>query len=613
MSKKIRIADYIVQLLEGAGVRDAFLVTGGGAMHLNDAFGRSKLLKYTACHHEQACAMAADSYFRMSGRMAAVNVTTGPGGTNAITGVYGAYVDSLAMFVVSGQVKWETLVASTNLPLRQLGDQEVNITDIVKPITKYSVLIKDPKMIRYEIEKALHIARSGRPGPVWVDIPMNIQGALVDPDELLAYTIDSPNGFTEHKESPLTGAALSGAIDLLFSKLMVAKRPVILAGGGVRISGAYSAFLELIDALNIPVVTAWNAHDLIWNDHPLYAGRPGTIGDRAGNFAVQNSDFLVVLGSRLNIRQISYNWGSFARHAYKAMIDIDAAELSKPTLKIDLPIHSDLLDFMTLAGRLVRDRKLPEFSKWLQWCRERVQQYPVVLPDYWKSKDVNPYCFVDSLFNLLPENELVVTGDGTACVVTFQAAKIKKGQRLFTNSGCASMGYDLPAAIGAYVAMKPDRLVCIAGDGSIQMNLQELQTIVHFGMNVKIFVLNNRGYHSIRQTQRNFFPDNIVGCGLESGLSFPNITELGKVYGFGTRTIFNHSELTQKISETLDTPGPQICEVFLDLEQQFSPKLTSRKLPDGRMITSPLEDLAPFLPREELRKNMLVPLLEDNV
>lgn len=609
MARQIRVADYIVQLLEGAGIVDAFLVTGGGAMHLNDAFGRSRLIKFTACHHEQACAMAAESYSRMSGKLAAVNVTTGPGGTNAVTGVYGAFVDSLGMVVISGQVKWETLVASTDLPLRQLGDQEVNIVEIVKPITKYAVLINDPSMVRYEVEKALYLAKTGRPGPVWVDVPMNIQGALVDPDSLKSFTPEPPSNRTDH--TPLGGTDLAIEVDTVIKRLMTSKRPIILAGGGVRIAGAYGEFLELVEALGIPVATAWNAHDLIWNDHPLYAGRPGTIGDRGGNFAVQNSDFLLVLGSRLNIRQISYNWKSFARNAFKVMVDVDHAELKKPTLKIDQPIHADLKAFIKEALIKLKTQKLPDYSDWIMWCKARVAKYPVVLPDYWESKDVNPYCFVDRLFAALPEDELIVTGDGTACVVTFQAAKIKKGQRLYTNSGCASMGYDLPAAIGAYIANEPERLICITGDGSIQMNLQELQTIIHFKMNIKIFVLNNRGYHSIRQTQRNFFPDNIVGCGLESGLSFPEITELGRIYGFGTRTIRNHSEMEQKIEETLNSPGAQICEVILDLNQQFSPKLSSRKLDDGRMVTSPLEDLAPFLSREELRDNMIVPLIEE--
>ena len=607
---KVRVADYIVSLLKENGITDVFLVTGGGAMHLNDAFGRNKEFRYTACHHEQACAIAAESYFRMSGRMAAVNVTTGPGGTNALTGVYGAHVDSLAMFVVSGQVKWETLAVSTDLPLRQLGDQEVNIIEMAKPITKYAVLLDDPKKVRYEIEKALFLAKNGRPGPVWVDVPMNIQGAMVDPRELVGF--DSGVEKVDHNsDGRLTGKQLDKPIDQLVKKLLEAKRPVILCGYGVRIADAYPEFLELIEKLKIPVTTAWNAHDMIWNEHPYYAGRPGTVGDRAGNFAVQNSDFLLVLGSRLNIRQISYNWQSFARHAYKVMVDVDWAELKKPTLNIQLPIHADLKDFIKEMLTRASTVSLPDYSDWVKWCKVRVEKYKTVLPEYWKTKDVNPYCFVEELFRQLPEEELVVTGDGTACVVSFQASTIKKNQRLYTNSGCAAMGYDLPAAIGAYQAKNPKRLISITGDGSIQMNIQELQSLVHAKMNIKIFVLNNRGYHSIRQTQQNYFPDNVVGCGTESGLSFPEITKLAEVYGLGTHVIRNHEEMAKVISETLQSSGPQLCEVILDLNQQFAPKLASRKLEDGRMVSSPLEDLYPFLPRAEFRENMVVPLWED--
>jgi acetolactate synthase-1/2/3 large subunit len=355
----------------------------------------------------------------------------------------------------------------------------------------------------------------------------------------------------------------------------------------------------------VPVVTNWNAHDALWNDHPLYSGRPGTIGDRAGNFVVQNADFVLVLGSRLNIRQVSYNWESFAKNAKKAMVDIDFAEIKKPTLKIDYPIHANLQNFFPAALKTISKMTPVDRTAWLSWCKSRVEKYDVVLPEYWNSDSVNPYCFARELFNQLKENELVVTGDGTACVVTFQAAKIKKGQRLYTNSGCASMGYDLPGAIGAYVATQPDRLICIAGDGSIQMNIQELQTIVHNKMNIKIFVLNNRGYHSIRQTQQSYFPDNVIGCGVESGLSFPDICKLSEVYGFKSRRIENHQGLATGIAATLNSVGPEVCEIILDLNQQFSPKLTSRKLDDGKMVSSPLEDMAPFLSREELKENMI--------
>jgi acetolactate synthase-1/2/3 large subunit len=351
---------------------------------------------------------------------------------------------------------------------------------------------------------------------------------------------------------------------------------------------------------------------VLWEDHPLYVGRPGTVGDRTGNFAVQNADFLLVLGSRLNIRQISYNWKSFAREAFTVMIDADEAELKKPTLEIDLPIHADLKEAIETLLRLEPDSSTPAHRSYLGWCLERRRRYPAVLPEYWTdAENVNPYCFADELFRQLPEGQPVVTGDGTACVVTFQAAGLKKGQRLYTNSGCASMGYDLPGAIGACIALGRKPLVCLAGDGSIMMNVQELSTIAHHRLPIKIFLLNNRGYHSIRQTQQNFFKDNIVGCGTESGLTFPDMGKLAAAHGLPYSRIEDHSGLKSGIEAFLSGEGPGLCEVVLDLRQQFSPKLSSRKLEDGRMVSSPLEDLYPFLDREELAENMLIAPWDD--
>jgi len=594
----IRVADYIAQVLANRGIRDVFLVTGGGAMHLNDAFGRHPDLRYTCFHHEQACAMAAESYYRLTNRLPVVNVTTGPGGTNAITGVYGAWTDSIGMLVISGQVKWETVVRSTNLPLRQLGDQEIDIVNLVQEITKYSVMVTKPESIRYHLEKALYLARSGRPGPCWLDIPMNVQGAKIDPNSLKGY------GPQEDHFEFISTALEENCLDII-NRLKDSKRPVIYVGAGVRLSGAYSDFLELIQRWRIPVVTAWNAHDLVWNDHPYYIGRPGTVGDRAGNFAVQNSDFLLVLGSRLNIRQVSYNWENFAPRAFKVIVDIDEAELNKPTLKPDLPIHADLKDVL----KILLLKELPqdiEHKNWLNWCLVRKQKYPAVLPEYWlKESFVNPYCFADELFRHLNDDDIVVTGDGTACVTTFQAAFIKKGQRLYTNSGCASMGYDLPAAIGACIASNKQRVICIAGDGSIQMNIQELQTIVGYSLPIKIFILNNQGYHSIRQTQQNYFADNIVGCGPESGVTLPSFEKLAFAYDIPYRSCSNHNDLANSITDNINSDGPQICEIVLDLEQGFEPKLSSRRLEDGSMVSSPLEDMYPFLSREELNSNMI--------
>jgi acetolactate synthase-1/2/3 large subunit len=603
----IRVADYIAETLASRGIGHVFMVTGGGAMHLNDAFGRCKQIEVVCCHHEQACAIAAESYFRLSNRLAAVNVTTGPGGTNAITGVYGAHVDSLGMIVISGQCKWETLVRSTHLPLRQLGDQEVDIVRMVEGITKYAKLIETPDTVRYHLERALHLATSGRPGPVWLDVPINVQAAKIAPETLRGY--DAAEDTDDWECTSLDQACTD-----ILRRLAAAERPVIYAGSGVRLSNRHAEFLHLLDRLGVPVVTAWNSNDLVPDAHPCYAGRPGSVGNRAGNFAVQNSDVLLILGCRLNIRLVSYNWENFARQAYKIWVDIDAAELKKPTVRPDMPVHASLGDLIPRLLDRVALGGFPaeRFTGWRQWCKERLALYPVVEQSYWTdAQNVNPYCFMDRLFSHARSDETIVTADGTACVAAFQVARIGPGMRLYHNSGAAPMGYELPGAIGAAFAQGAGkRVVCIAGDGSIMMNLQELQTIVGRRLPVKTFVLSNHGYHSIRQTQQAFFRDNVIGCGTDSGLSFPDWGRIAHAFGMPFFRITTHEELDAAISQTLEMDGPTLCEVVLDMRQPFAPKLSSRKLEDGRMVTAPLEDMAPFLPREELKQNMFVPLVE---
>ena len=604
----MRVADYVAQLLVDHGVTDVFMVTGGGAMHLNDALGGHPGLKVLPCHHEQACAMAAESYARLSGRLCAVNVTSGPGGTNALTGVFGAWTDSVPLLVISGQAKRETMVGSTDLPLRQLGDQEIDIVRIMSSVTKYAAVIDEPRDVRKQVERALWEATNGRPGPAWLDIPIDVQSALIDPAELDRFDPASVGG---DSAAPLTGSDLDAQVDQMLVAVAAAERPVVLAGGGVRAAGTHGEFLRFVDGLGVPVVTGWNAHDLLWDDHELYAGRPGTVGTRPGNFAVQNADLLIVLGSRLNIRQVGYAWATWARCARVIMVDVDAAELAKPTLHVDQPVHADLREFFASALPKLESRRGRAHGGWLAWCRQRLQDYPAVLPDYAASSSVNPYVFVDRLTHLLPTGQVTVCGDGTACVVTFQAAHVKPGQRLYTNSGAASMGYDLPAAVGAAVALGRDRsVVCLAGDGSMMMNVQELATIRGHDLNVKVFVLNNAGYHSIRQTQNNYFPGHEVGCGTESGVWFPQFERLAAAFEIPFSRVASNEGLDAVLAHVLAAPGPQLCEVVLDLDQQFAPKAASRILPDGRMVSAPLEDLAPFLDRDELRSNMLVPLLE---
>lgn len=600
----MKVSDYIADTLAKHSIKHVFMITGGGAMHLNNSLGKHPNLECIFNHHEQACAMAAESYARLTRNIAVVCVTSGPGGTNAITGVLGAWLDSIPMIVISGQVRYDTTVRSTGLNLRQLGDQEFDIVNSVTNMTKYAVMVTKPQEIRYHLERALYLAKTGRPGPCWIDVPLNIQGAEIDENDLMPYN---------HEEDirELPPSVPKDTAREIIDRISLSKRPVLLAGSAVRSSGAHENFLKVVDLLNIPVVTAWNAHDCIHDDHRLYYGRPGTVGDRAGNFIVQNSDLLIVLGCRLNIRQISYSWNAFAREAFKIIVDIDPLELRKPTVKPDIPVYADLSDFIGAMIEELPTTGLEAKEEWLEWCRIRKRRYPVVLKEYWERKDlVNPYCFVESLSRYLPEGQVTVTGDGTACVCTFQAAYIKKGQRLYTNSGCASMGYDLPSAIGASIASGRSRIVCITGDGSIQMNIQELQTIAHHRLPIKIFVLNNQGYHSIRQTQENFFGRPLVGCDRESGVSFPDMERVAYAYQIPFVRCSKHAELDSCISAALEGDHPSVCEVKLTPDQAFAPRVSSYRLPDGRIVSRPLEDMAPFLDRKEFENNMLIPELE---
>lgn len=600
----MKLSDYVAQKVVELGLRHVFMVTGGGAMHLNHSLGTHEDLKCIFNHHEQACAIAAEAYYRVHNKLALVNVTSGPGGTNAITGVYGAYVDSVGMIILSGQVKYETTVRSTGLPLRQYGDQELDIEQLVRPITKYCAMVTDPLTIRYHIEKSFYLATHGRPGPCWLDIPLDVQGAQIDPSVL-------PGFNSAEFDEPWEQTNIATAAEKIFEIISKAQRPVVFAGSGIRLSGKWAAFIKFIEKLGVPAVTGWNAHDTIWNTHPCYAGRPGTVGDRAGNFAVQNADVLLILGSRLNIRQVSYNWHSFARNAYKIWIDIDSFELRKPSVSADLPIVADLAKLLPVLAGHPHEGPTMVQKEWLKWCKERLAYYPVVLPEYRQRDVINPYYFMEVLFEQLKENQIIVAGNGSACVMSFQAASLKQGQRLWTNSGCASMGYDLPAAIGACKASENSEIICLAGDGSIMMNLQELQTIVGNYLPIKIFLINNDGYLSIFQTHRNFFNGVEVGCGPKSGVSLPNFGRLCHAFGLTYYRCASVSEMKETISLTLATAGPVLCEIIVDSNQNFSPKLGSKQLQDGRIISPPLEDLSPFLSREELGANMLIDLIED--
>ena len=597
---KMKVAQYIADFLVKQGVTDVFTVTGGGAMHLNDALGHKEGLHSTYNHHEQACSIAAEGYARATGKVAAVCVTSGPGGTNAITGVLGGWQDSIPMFIISGQVKRETTTWSTDVPLRQLGDQEFQIVDTVKTMTKYAVMITEPNEIRYHLEKAWYLCMNGRKGPVWLDIPLDVQAAPIETEELKGFDVSE----LEAKENPVYDTALTEEI---FSRLQAAKRPVVFAGTGIRLGEAYDEFLQLIDKLGIPVVTAWNAHDVLWDEHPLYCGRPGTVGTRGGNFVVQNSDLLLVLGCRLNIRQISYNYHDFAKQAYKIVVDIDEAELRKPTVKVDLPVHANVKDAMRALLMADYPGTTEQQKEWLAWARAINQKYPATLPSYYKKETpINPYVFITKLSQQLTEGDDIICGNGSACVITFQAAELKKEQRLFTNSGCAAMGYGFPAALGVCVAREGKRVICIDGDGSFQMNLQELQTVVYNQLNMKLIIINNNGYHSIRQTQTNLFKgEPLVGVCDGNGLSFPDFEKLAYAYGIPYVRIDSLDNVEEGLSKLLNTEGPVLCEAIVDEKQNFEPKLSSKVLPDGRIVSPPIDDMFPFLPKEEYEANHL--------
>lgn len=601
---KIRVADYIAEFLVNHSIDTVFTVVGGGAMHLNDGFGHNPNLKCIYNHHEQACSIAAEGYYRISNKLPVVCVTTGPGGTNALTGVLGAYLDSIPMLVISGQVKYEMTVDSTGLDMRQLGDQEWKIVTTVDTMTKYAQMITNPNEIKHALEKALYIATHGRPGPCWIDIPLDIQGAIIDTDNLIEFKEEEDVNINLGK--PVT----KQVIDEVIFKLKNAKRPVIYAGSAIRTNNAYDEFLRVINKLNIPIVNAWNATDSLEYNNKLTVGCGGSFGDRAANFAVQNSDLIMSLGCRLSTRQVSFAYDSWAREAYKIMVEIDEAEIKKPTLDIDMPINSDIKEFLVKFDEVLHDEYSDyefNYSNWVKQCNIWKEKYPVCDKSKYEQKNkINVYAFLDTLSKHMKENEQIVVANGSACAC-IHGYKLKKGQRLIVNSGVASMGYDLPAACGACFGINKNRLVCVSGDGSIQMNLQELQTIVHHKLPIKLFVINNNGYQSIRITQRSFFEKPFVGIGGDSGdVSFPQMEKIAKAYGIPYIKCNNIENLDETVQKTLDSDEYIMCEIFVDTEQEFEPKSASKKLPDGRMVSAPLEDMKPFLSREELEENMII-------
>lgn len=610
-----RLADYVADFLVNHEIKDCFMITGGGAIHLNDALGHHEGIRCTYNHHEQACAMAAESYARVNNRMAAVCVTTGPGGTNAITGVLGGWLDSIPMFVISGQVRYDTTARymsqyTEGMPLRAVGDQEYDITKSVAHMCKYAVMLENPMQIRYVLEKAYYLATSGRRGPVWIDIPLNYQACTIETDALRGY---DPKEDAATVPKPVSRETARQIIE----KVRRAKRAVLYAGNGIRLSEGYAAFREALDKLNMPVVTCWDSIDAIEDRNPLYVGRGGIMGDRAGNFAVQNADLVLAVGNRLSIRQVGYEWKTWAREAYVIMVDADPAELKKTTLHVEMPVCADAKDFFKTLNEEMKEETDAIFSgcDWLERCAAWKADYPVTQAKHWKEdgKYANVYAFIRYLSENLPDGNLTVVSNGSACVVGSHNYVIKKDARFLINSAVASMGYGLPAAIGACRASGGATTVCIEGDGSIMMNLQELQTILANRMPIKIFLINNEGYHSIRQTQNNLFSEHSkIGIGPESGdLTFPDFKKLAEAFGYPYLEAHSNRQMKEAVQEVLQMEGAVFCEIFVSTEQIFEPKSATKRLEDGKLVSPPLEDLAPFLDREELQRNMIIAPVEE--
>lgn len=600
----MKLTDFLAQYLAENGIKKVFLMIGGACAHIVDSLGKNQNIDYVCVQHEQAAAMAADAYARVTENVGVAIVTSGPGATNLITGVCCSYFDSIPTLMISGQVNlWET---KGEKKIRQLGFQETAIIDIVRPITKFAVLVKDPNKIRYYLDKALYIAKSGRPGPVWLDIPMNVQHAEIEPDTLKSFD-------SKELEPEKILNVLPLKIEEIIRQIGKAKRPVIIAGAGIKLGHAKREFIDALEALKIPTVSSWSGIDILPYDHPLYVGQIGVYGSRAANFSVQNSDLLLSLGSRLDTRQTGGQPKTFAREAVKVVIDIDKTELDKQWVIPDIAIHADVKDFLTNLNPRLRDIVVPDYSAWLLLCLKWKERYPAVLPEYYEQKNsVNAYVFIEALSKKLPENAIIITDLGGNTVWTIQTFKVKRGQRLFSAMGHGPMGYAVPAAIGAAFAAPQSPIICVSGDGGFQVNIQELQTIKHYNLPIKIFVLNNKSYGIIKQFQEVYFDGSYQATIKETGYTVPDLIKVTRAYGIRAERIRNHAEIDKKITGVLKAKGPVICDVVLDEAQKLIPKLVAVKTGYGKYISKPIEDMSPLLPREEFRQNMIVAPLEED-
>jgi acetolactate synthase-1/2/3 large subunit len=599
-----RLADYVADFVAGQGVKTVFLVPGGGAMFLIDAFGRLTELDYVPNHHEQASAIAAEAYSRINGRLGCAVVTTGPGATNAITGCAGAWIESVPLLILSGQVKRADLIGSSGV--RQMGPQEVEIIKMVSGVTKYAVTVLDPADIRFHLEKAVHLATTGRRGPVWLDIPLDVQNANVDPDSL--------RGFDPAPASP--ACSVEAEARAVLEAIRQAERPLILAGHGVRLAGAAAAFRELYETLGVPVVTTWNAMDLIPANHPLSVGKPGTVALRAPNFAVQNCDLLLAVGARLDNVVTAYNPKKFARSAKKIVVDVDPAELAKfpPDAGIDRKIEADALAFVEALLRLAREPETPpkrDLKSWLDRCAEWKRKYPLDAGKPFPARGkIGHFHLTKALSDGLPERSLIVTGSsGLGVEFFYTGVDNKEGQRVFLTSGLGAMGYGMPAMIGAFMASNRRPFFGVESDGSLMMNLQEMQTIASLNLPLRMFVINNRGYASIRNTQRNYFDGRYVGTGPEARLGLPDFVQLAETFGWDAFAIEDASDLAEGVARAVaHEGGPLLIDVRVIENEALFPKSAALFNDDGTILSMPLEDMSPLLPREEFRANMIAPL-----
>lgn len=602
----IKVSDYIIKRLEEIGTKHMFMLPGGGAMHLNDSLGKSEKIQYVVCLHEQACAIAAEAYARVTNKPGLLMVTTGPGGTNAVTGVAAAYVESTPMIVISGQVKIADQIQ--NQGIRQQGMQELDIVSIVTPITKYAVMVTEPKSIRYHLDRAIYEAITGRKGPVWLDIPLDVQATLIDEDSLQGWYPDEKSD----AEIKAQDEKLEQQVLQVIACLNRAERPVLLAGNGIRLSEGIEVFEQLVQELAIPVLTTWNGIDLIDDAHPLFFGRPGGMGQRYANFVQQNSDFFLSIGARMNLLQTGYNFDGFARDAVKIMVDIDENELHKTNVRPQIPICADAKRFMELLLKHKDKIKKKDYANWVAYANRMKKKYPIVLDNYWKQeKLVNTYALLDTITEQMKPEDIYVSGSSGTCIdVSMQTFRVKKGQRVFSTKGLASMGFGVPATIGACLAGERRRTVCVNGDGGFQMNIQELETIRRLNLPIKIFVLNNQGYAQIHATQKNIFAGHYVACDEESNLTLAPISAVASAYRLKTVQIYNNQELEGKVKEVLDYEGPVICEVMVPIDLSAFPKQVSYKRSDGQMESLPLEYMNPMLSEEEMKENMLISMYE---